>query len=289
MKSMTGFGTSQFQVKGLSSQVTVRSVNGRYLEIRTHLPKELQNLEFELKAQAKKYFQRGTVDISFQFSPSDELNQHRVDLDIELAKEWLLKAKRLKSSLKIVGDLEINSLVNLPGVLRHHKVSKLKGNEAGFLKGALKAFKLCEAFRKKEGVSLKKVILATLSDLESCCQNIRGEQKKVENAISQALRADIENEVTLEGRSVLEAKACEALERMNVEEELVRLAEHIKAVKKLAGTSDPVGKKMDFYAQELLREMNTVGSKSASSHITGLVVQGKSWIENFREQVQNIE
>lgn len=289
MKSMTGFGTSQFQVKGISSQVTVRTVNGRYLEVRTHLPRELQGLELELKAMAKKCFLRGTVDVSLQFSNSENLNDYKIDMDHRLAREWIKKSKKLKTDLKLSGELDLKTLIGLPGVLRHHKESRLEGTEKSFLTGAAKAFKQCDDFRKKEGASLKKTILSLLSHLEACCSKISAEQKKIEKSIAKALKKDIESEVTLEGRNILEARATESLERMNIEEELARLSQHIRAVKKLVSVSGPCGKKLDFFAQEFLREINTVGSKSASSDITGWVVEGKSLIESFREQVQNIE
>ncbi len=289
MKSMTGFGTVQFQVKGIPAQATVRTVNGRYLEIRTHLPRELQNLEFELKSLAKKTFERGTVDISISFSNLESLIQYKVDFDKSVAKEWSKKANLLKKELKMSGELDLKTLLSLPGVVRTHKESKIEGADKQFLKGAAQAFKKCLDFRKKEGSSLKKVISNLLSELESCCLKIAGQQSKIEKNISQSLKRDIENEATLEGRSILESRASESLERMNIEEELSRLREHIKAVKKLTLGSGPTGKKMDFYAQEFLREMNTIGSKSASPEITAMVVQGKSFIESFREQVQNIE
>jgi len=286
---MTGFGTTQFQVKGISSQVTVRTVNGRYLEVRTHLPRELQNLEIELKNLAKKYFQRGTVDVSLQFANSEALSDYKVDLDRDLARQWVQEAKKLKSSLKLEGDLDLSSLIGLPGVIKTHKSSRIEGAEKSFLKGALKAFKSCEDFRLKEGQALQKNIQQLLSQLESVVKKIGGEQKKLEQEVSKKLKTDMVGEVTVEGRAVLEARASEGLDRMNIEEELTRLSEHIKAVVKLIAEKGPCGKKMDFYAQEFLRETNTIGSKSGCAQITSLVVEGKSLIESFREQVQNIE
>jgi|FLYM01.1.fsa_nt_gi uncharacterized protein (TIGR00255 family) len=289
MKSMTGFGSAQFQVKGVSSNVTVRTVNGRYLEVRTHLPRELQNIEMEIKSLIKKHFARGTVDVSVQVSSTENLHDYSVELDQNVAKEWLHQAQKLKKSLKISGEVDLNSLISLPGVLVSHKKSRLEGADKIFLKGILGAIKQCEKMRLSEGSSLKKILLTQLSSLDEVCLKIGKAQKKIEEDLSQSLKKDIEQELTVEGRNVLESRASDSLERMNIEEELARLSEHIKAVKKLIGLSGATGKKMDFYAQEFLREMNTVGSKSATSLITGLVVEGKSLIESFREQVQNIE
>ncbi|NCN42066.1 YicC family protein [bacterium] len=289
MKSMTGFGTSEFQVKGISSQVTVRTVNGRYLEVRTHLPKELFSIEFDLKALAKKYFTRGTVDISVQFSNSESLSEVIVDYDSNLAKTWVKKMRDLKSSLKIDGEIDLSTLLNLPGVVKTYKNSRIDGQEKSFLSGAEKAFKNCEDLRKKEGLALKKLLLNHLSQLEKLCGQISKEQLKVEKVLSLKLKKEVEREVTVEGRALLEVRASESLEKMNIEEELSRLVQHIKAVRKLMASSGPCGRKMDFFSQEFLREMNTVGSKSGSTEITGLVVEGKSTIESFREQVQNIE
>ncbi|HAG91809.1 MAG TPA: YicC family protein [Bdellovibrionales bacterium] len=289
MKSMTGFGSSNFQVQGISSQVTVRTVNGRYLEVRTHLPKELQILEPDLKSLAKKSFLRGTVDISLQFSSSENLSKINVGYDEVVAKAWVKQVKEMKSKLKLDGDLDVKTLLALPGVTVTAKTSKLTGQEKAFLSGATKAFDQCVSHRKKEGLALKKLILGHLSQLEKLCKKISQEQKKLEKKLSKELKDVVQHEVTAEGRALLEVKTSDTLEKINVEEELSRLGEHIKSVKALCQVGGPSGRKMDFFAQEFLREMNTVGSKSGSSQITSLVVEGKSAIESFREQVQNIE
>lgn len=289
MKSMTGFGTTQFQVKGVSTQVTVRTVNGRYLEVRTHLPRELQNLEVELKALAKKHFNRGTVDISVQFSGGESLNEYHVELDHSVAKDWMTQVKKLKSSMKLSGEFGLEALVQLPGVIKTTKSSRIEAGSKSLLQGSERAFKQCDVFRKKEGTALKKALLKLLSDLDGFCQKIGKKQRSMESEVSQKLKADMKHEMTVEGRNVLEAKASDVLERMNIEEELSRLSQHIKAVKKLMSELGSIGKKLDFFAQEFLREMNTIGSKSGSSETTQFVVEGKSLIESFREQVQNIE
>lgn len=290
MKSMTGYGSSQANLKGLSLEVSVRSVNGRYLDVRTHLPKDFVSFEAPIKELVKKNFRRGTVDIFVQ-PPAQAAGEAAMgDLDLDVAQVWIQKINELKKKTKVGGDVDISTLLTLPGVVKTSKSIILSASDrAVLLKSCEKAMEDCEQFRQKEGKNLAAVLKSHLQEIALHLKQIDSLQSKYEAQLMKKLKEEIATAQSEELRVQTEMKANESLEKANIQEEISRLKQHLDAAESLLRTKESMGKKLDFFAQEFLREMNTIGSKCQSAEITSLVIKGKSGIESFREQVQNVE
>jgi uncharacterized protein (TIGR00255 family) len=170
------------------------------------------------------------------------------------------------------------------------RVSLFPGEAAVATKALSKAATTCQAFRSREGANLRKELLSLVRALEGRLAAMEGWREEAVKSAQQRLKsrlATLDAEQLDASRLALETALM--IDKMDVHEEIVRLREHLKACKALIQGKDARGKKLDFYCQELLREVNTIGSKSQLASLTQAVVDAKSVIEKFREQVQNVE
>lgn len=290
MNSMTGYGASQLKSRNLEIEVHVKSVNGRFLEVRFHLPKEYAPFENDFR----KIFQgwsRGTVDVYVHRRVKTESRMKSVELRRENARHWSKELKALAKSLGLEDRLTLRDILQMPFVMEHQERQSLFPGELKLVESQIKAArKKCEVVRAKEGVALKKELLAQLKNLENGISRMEQWREEAMKSSHQRLKtrlAALEVEQMDSSRLALETALL--LDKMDVHEEIVRLSEHVKACRGLIQAGEAKGKKLDFYCQELLREVNTIGSKSQLASMTQVVVDAKSIIEKFREQVQNIE
>ena len=290
---MTGYGLGKSQSTESQIEVSIRTVNGRYFEPRFHIPREYHQFESELKKILAEHFERGTIDIYISRKIKAESLNHSVQVNVGLAKQYLTAYKNLASKLKLKSQLQVESLARLPEVVTLEEETELTTGEKKVLVMAFK--KACQSAldeRKREGKSLKEDMEKILKELEnevSLMTEVREEansalEKKFETKFKGKLGTN--NDVD-QGRIYQEIVI--QLEKSDINEELMRLKEHIKNYRHILSLSEALGKKLDFYTQELLREVNTIGSKSGVSKLTQTVVQAKTLIERLREQVQNIE
>lgn len=292
MKSMTGYGTFKGQSKDLSIEVSIRSVNGRFLETRFHLPREYVALEAELKRTLGSYLQRGTVDVYISRRLRSTSSKSQVHINDSLAKKYFTAYRHLSKELGLPFQVHLESLARLPEVIKVEDSYELITGEDKLLKKVfLSACKNCDKERTREGSALRKDLSALLVSLEKqvkAISSLRGEanaqlQEKFEQKIKARLKGNEIDPNRLSQEIVIQ------LERADINEELSRLAEHIKNYRQLVASNSTEGKKLDFYTQELLREVNTIGSKSQVAKITQAVVEAKTLIERLREQVQNVQ
>lgn len=292
MKSMTGYGTFKGQSKDLSIEVSIRSVNGRFLETRFHLPREYVALEAELKRTLGSYLQRGTVDVYISRRLRSTSSKSQVHINDGLAKKYFTAYRHLSKELGLPFQVHLESLARLPEVIKVEDSYELITGEDKLLKKVfLSACKNCDKERTREGSALRKDLSALLVSLEKqvkAISSLRGEanaqlQEKFEQKIKARLKGNEIDPNRLSQEIVIQ------LERADINEELSRLAEHIKNYRQLVASNSTEGKKLDFYTQELLREVNTIGSKSQVAKITQAVVEAKTLIERLREQVQNVQ
>lgn len=286
---MTGFGAAHSTELGIS--LSIRAVNGRYLEPRFHLSKEWMPLEAELKKLLGQKLNRGTVDIYIQTKKSS-LTGSQVIVDRKLAKQYIQAGEALrKLSRTELQPLSLQGILSLPGVLEIPDVGMVNAKQkAGLLKLFRQALAHLFQERQREGKVIAEEMLGHLKALEKIQAKMASFRQKANAELESKLRA------RLQARGAAELDPARVaqelifyLDRNDIQEELSRLAEHIQEVKKLLKTRGSVGKKLDFFSQELLREVNTIGSKSNLVDLTQLVVEAKTRIESFREQVQNIE
>jgi uncharacterized protein (TIGR00255 family) len=291
MKSMTGFGQARVQGTNVLYEVNIKTVNGRFLEVRFHLPRELVFIEPDLKRALSEKFMRGTVDIFV----NRKLKGHGtavVTVNEPLAKEYLKAYQQLSKKLKLSFNPSVELLTRQADVVRvEDSVDAVQKEKKWVTQAFAKAVEACDQERKREGAALAKELEKLLSQLESQVGSIDDLREEANKMLQDKFEQKILTR--LQGAEIDQQRLMQEvviqLEKTDINEELQRLKEHIKNYKKLLNSSMAEGKKMDFYTQELLREVNTVGSKSQVAKITQAVVEAKAIIERLREQVQNIE
>ena len=313
---MTGYGRSKKSEptkspKEVWAEAWARSVNGRFLEIRVHLPREWAELEPEIRTMAQSILSRGTVDLHMNRVRGIE-SHARVEIDERLAKEWskalgkLAKATGSKSSA-----IPFDVIARAPDVIRVvNEIDLTPQEKSKVLETAKEALLALEIEKTREGNSIRTELLSLLSMLDIAVSKV----SKLAADAPDDLRARLKTRMDRLENSGLQAPGAEdsrfhqevaiLIDRGDIREEITRLSAHLKVYRELvegvatpqksgskASTKGaaPIGKTLDFYAQELLREVNTVGSKSQTSELTRLVVEAKTLVEKIREQVQNVE
>lgn len=289
---MTGFGVGKAQSKTSKFEVTIRSVNGRYLETRFHLPRELMAYESELKKILNQSMKRGTVDvfINRKFKPSAQAQ--KISINEDLALEYKKTIDQIAKKTKLKSVISAETLLRLPEVIRTDEVQELGKEEEKCLKKAFEeACEACASEKKREGQSLRKDLEKHLTELENFLKQVREHREEANSLLEEKMRSRLQQKT--EGIQIdpqrLAQEVLFQLDKSDINEEIVRLSEHLKAYRKMVEGDHAEGKKLDFYTQELLREVNTIGSKSQMSKMTQVVVSFKTVIERLREQVQNIE
>ncbi len=280
---MTGFGTVTANNKDWELEVSVKSVNSRFLEVKFYTALHYMALEPELKKIISQQCQRGYFVVRMDRFPPKPLPDISPRYSQIQAKKWKSLYNQMSKEMNFKNDLTLRDLIPQEGVIQLvEKAQTLTEWEKKKAKESFqKAFRLCLQERKREGSALKKDIFSRLKELKSLCEGIQQLNKK---QIAKYMRKKSrQTEEALSKNLALE------LEKFDIHEELIRIKEHLAHFKKIMSSPLPIGRKMDFYIQEILREMNTMGSKSQLSNLTLKVVEGKFVLEKIKEQAQNIE
>lgn len=292
MRSMTGYGTARVQTKDVTIEVSIRAVNGRFLEPRFHLPREFVSYESDLKKVLAQTLFRGTIDIFVSRRVKNVAGKAQMIVNEALAKKYLTAYKHISKELGLPFQVHLEVLARLPEVIKVEETYELFAGEEKLLKKAFaQACKKCDQERIREGKALRqdlKTLLISLEKQVKAISELREEanaqlQDKFEQKIRARLKGSDIDPTRLSQEIVIQ------LEKADINEELSRLSEHIKNYYQMVASDRAEGKKLDFYTQELLREVNTIGSKSQVAKITQSVVEAKTLIERLREQVQNVQ
>ena len=289
---MTGFGQAQTKSKTSEFQVSIRTVNGRFLEPRFHIPREFLNLESELRKVLNEHFVRGTVDIFVNRKSLKQGGDYNVVVQSDLASKYVQASKDLKKKFKLKGDFSIEALMKSSEVIKlEEDTSAQKSETEQLMKVFVEACQNCQKERAREGMSLRKEMLQLITELKKLREGMIAERTEANRFLEERFQKKIKErsaELTVEPQRLAQEIVLQ-LERSDINEELSRLSEHLDQFQILIEAKEAMGKKLDFYTQELLREVNTIGSKSQVAKLTQTVVQAKTIIEKIREQVQNIE
>ncbi len=283
---MTGFGAAVAESGAACLQVHVRSVNHRFLEVKARLPRELSALEPELPGRLRAMVERGHVEVVVTGDVGAGLRFDRV-----AAERLLAEARRLGEALGLRDDLSLSGLLALPGVLALVDEGGHAPLCAAVLDAVDRAARALVAMRTEEGARLAEDLERRVQQLSGCATAIAARVPAWAAERRLALRQRVEG---LRGSlrldpTMLEHELVAAAERGDISEELVRIGAHLAAVRSELQKPDGRGKKLEFLTQELLREFNTIGSKSQDTQITHSVVEAKCEIERIREQVSNLE
>ncbi len=293
MKSMTGYGTAKVQSKDVSVEVSIRAVNGRFLETRFHLPREFVAFEGELKKTLGASLSRGTVDVFVSRKvKATASGKAQMTVNDALVKKYVAAYKHLAKEMGIPFQVHLEAMARLPDVIKVEESYELFTGEEKVLKKAFaEACANCDKERVREGKSLRKDLEKLLMSLDKEIKVINDLREEANAQLQERYETKIRSR--MKGNEIDPARLSQEiviqLEKADINEELSRLTEHIKNYRQLIASQDAEGKKLDFYTQELLREVNTIGSKSQVAKITQSVVQAKTLIERLREQVQNVQ
>lgn len=289
---MTGFGSVTFDVLGTTVQVEVKTVNHRFSEISTKLPKLLYSFEQEIREIIKQRVQRGKTTLVINFTnqndiPSNEINEN-------LAVKYFDSLTKLNAKLGISAEVKLDQILAFPDVVISHELSEEE--QVVFIKeickGVEKATDKLLKMRREEGKSLEKDLVERIEILENTLDKICEITKNTSADIRENLTNKInnllnDNSVIIKER--LELEIAFLAEKADITEEITRFKSHNQLFLETIKTSDTPGRRMNFLLQEMNREANTIGSKSSKSEIAHFVVTLKEEIERIREQVQNIE
>ena len=289
--SMTGYGRAEALVNGRDITVEIKSVNSRYFEYSSRIPRSCAYMDDKLKKLLSAAVSRGKVELSLQMQTVSAPDV-TVQVNMPLAKGYAAALESIRAETGAAGDVTAGLLARFPDVLavRHADVDEeaLWQDVAGVCEAALKNF---IAMRAVEGEKLKADVMDRLATIEETVGKIEeGSAQRVEN-YTQKLYARLQT--ILQDQNIDQARilteAAIFADKTAVDEETVRLRSHIAQYREILNTDGPVGRKLDFLTQELNRETNTIGSKCQDLAITRMVVDTKAEIEKIREQIQNLE
>ena len=285
MQSMTGFGAAVTKGADWVTEVKIRSVNSRFLDIKFYIPLCYSSFEADLKKLIAKKCKRGAFVVRIERAPGRPQPKLSIAYNKRQALKWKALYSRLARELKIQNPLSAENLIQKEGVIQFSQEPlRLSLQEKNQLKRACaQALTACLQERTREGLSLKKDILSHLSQLKSMTRKIDALNKKQAKLfLAKSAQKHIDKK-RLAKEPSLEADR-------DINEEIVRVKEHLRYFEKITrDTTKAPGRKMDFYTQEILRELNTIGAKAPTAQLTRLVVEAKSLLEKIKEQAQNAE
>ena len=289
--SMTGFARSETTVPGGTLICELRSVNHRFLEAALRLPEELRALEGELRALLQKELRRGKVDGIFTYRSSVQ-GDRQPELDRALVDRLVPLLGELASTSRAAGSATVQ--VNLVDLLRFPGVLREGSSDAEALYAAARALFAqalsdLKSMRASEGTRLKVLVEQRCAQLEGLVADVRARLPEVHAAIRKRFAERLAEITATVDAARIEQEVALLLQRMDVDEELDRLTGHIAETRKVVGSPEAAGRRLDFLLQEFNREANTLSSKSQDLTTTRIAVDMKVLIEQIREQVQNIE
>src|SRR3989454_5768713 len=287
---MTGFGSAEGNVLGGRLSIEIRSVNHRYFNPQLKLPFELGGVDGPLRERLRQLLERGHVTVSARWIEAPQ-REGAVAVDLARARQLVAAAKELKKRLKLKGDVDLAFVARHPEVLTPHQdgiaaapwseVQPIVERAVGELLG----------MRAREGTALAAELGGRLGALETGARTIEQrapERLTAELARLQAAVAELAAGVPVDEQRLAVEVALMA-DRVDITEELGRLRTHLTACRETLARDGAVGKQLGFLAQELLREVNTIGSKANDAAITQTVIAMKGELEKFREQLENLE
>lgn len=291
IKSMTGFGRSEITEPERKVTVEMKSVNHRYLDVTMKMPKKLNFFEASIRSLLKEYIQRGKVDVFISYEDYTE-NNVSVRYNRDIAAEYMQYLRQMAEEFSLENDIRVSALARFPEVLSmEEKAVDEEGIWKSLERALTEAARALAAARMDEGENLKKDLLAKLDGMlahvafieERSPRIIEEYRKNLEGKVKELLGdAQVDENRLLTEVTVFADKVC-------VDEELVRLRSHIETTRETLLTGGSIGRKLDFIAQEMNREANTILSKTTDLETSNHAIELKTEIEKVREQIQNIE
>lgn len=287
MKGMTGFSHISKLTDYGRVDVYLKSLNSRFLEVKVLLPPILQSFEPFIRKLIKDNFKRGKIEVVIEFLPRGV--SFDVFIDEELGKKYFMSLKKLSNALGLLPDIEIVDIASMPNVVNVVKSELPKS----FIRELQSIFKkaLNEVLKQREleGLKTKEDILKLIHNIKNSVSELQKRWGEINSEIENKVKERVEKFLKeYENRKEVDTAIVSFLMKVDINEEIFRFSKHLEDLEKLLDM-DGIGKKVEFILQELIREVNTIASKSFDYTISSLVVDIKSSIESIREHIQNIE
>ena len=293
MKSMTGYGRGECAQDGFKITVELSSVNRKQAEVSVTLPRETEMLEAQIRDSIHRSVARGRVNARVSLHAAEDKLSARKHINAALAKDYAAEFARLAKQLKISGEVTLDQVLRAPGVFHtDEELAETENLWPAVEKSLNQALTALVKMREREGSHLAKDLTARISIMRTAVEKIQKQAPQTaENYRKQLLEriksAGIENIAPDDERLLKEIVLF--ADRSDISEELTRLQSHFQQFADCCKSKEPVGRTLDFLAQEMNREINTIGSKANDAVISREVVTLKAELEKFREQAQNVE
>lgn len=291
IKSMTGYGRGEISQDGREFLVEIKAVNHRYSDIFVKMPRHVGFLEDRVRELVGRTISRGKIDVFVTYYNYSEEARH-VTFDEALAKTYIRAVESLRDRYGLKDDITVSLISRYPDVLRVEQGEEDEEYLWQLLKTAVEnALASLIRMRETEGEGLKNALLERADYIGEIVGKLTERAPEVPIEYKTKLMARIAELLDQQpmDENRLATEVAIFADRCSIDEELVRLRSHICQVREALHMDKPVGRKLDFLAQEMNREINTIGSKANDLDITKYVVEIKSEIEKIREQIQNIE
>lgn len=288
--SMTGFGRSKGHSEQLNVTVEIKTVNHRFLEYNIRMPRQLLKIEDLIKKKIEQYVNRGRVEV-FVLIEGKGAVKNKVNVDWSLLDEYYHTIEKIKEKYNLRNEISLQDLLSKEEFISiGEEDSDDQELESLVIKTVEEAVSQLKRTRITEGIALEKDIENQLFQFNNKVNEIKDYAPNVVSYYAGRLKKRMEELVNgpVDENRLMNEVAIFA-DKADINEELTRLQSHIQQFKQNMKSSDPIGRKLDFFLQEMNREVNTIGSKANDSAIAKEVVEMKSLLEKMKEQVQNIE
>jgi uncharacterized protein (TIGR00255 family) len=293
MKSMTGYGRGECAQDGFKVTVELSSVNRKQVEVAATLPRELEMLEAQIRDAIHRAVARGRVNVRVLLHAAEGKFSARKHINAPLAKAYAAEFARLAKSLKLSGEVTLDHLLRAPGVFQtDEELAESENLRPAVEKALAQALAALLKMREREGAHLAKDLAARIATLQKAAAQVQKQaplaaENYRKNLLDRIKSAGLENIAPDDERLLKEVVLF--ADRSDISEELTRLQSHFVQFADCGKSREPVGRTLDFLAQEMNREINTIGSKANDAVISREVVTLKAELEKFREQAQNVE
>lgn len=292
LQSMTGFGAASGQAQDVEYTVEVKSVNNRYLKVSLRLPESIQSLETKIEQAIRARLTRGSVSLAVRMRLPEDKAGYQVNR-VALS-NYLDQLRPLETEASPMLRLDLGALLQLPGVCEPPPLEELAAKTADDLLVLVnQAIDALLDMRHREGQAVADDLLANAARMEKELEGIAARADNVVKLYHEKLAARVQ-ELTAQAKihideETLAREVAIFAERSDIAEEVSRLGTHLAEFQTLCQSEQPVGRKLDFMSQEMLREANTIASKGSDAEIARTVVDIKTAIDRIKEQAANVE
>lgn len=291
IKSMTGFGRSERDGEDCRVTAEIKAVNHRYLDLTVKLPKRFSHLESKVRAVLKEYMERGKIDVAVSYEDHGD-KREILHFNRQLAESYLRYFHQISDNYQLQNDMTVSALASLPEIFSMEQVpdddDQLWQQLEPVIREAAERFR---DSRSAEGESLSRDLTGKLDNLAGLLDQIEARSPEIVTAYRDRLLSKVREllDRTQVDESLIATEVTAYADKICTDEETVRLRSHIAAVRKELQSGGSVGRKLDFIAQEMNREANTILSKANDLAVSDCGIGLKTEIEKIREQIQNLE